>query len=152
MQHMVFEPWQIWLILAILLLIVEIFTITFLTASLAIGSLAAGVFSYLGFDINYQLIVFSIGSTIAFFGARPFMKKYAYKHGRNVKTNMEALEGQIGRVVEDIDPNTGSGRVIVGGDDWKAESLNDIIIIKGNRIRVIQVKSTTLIVDSLEKP
>src|SRR5690606_17357430 len=128
---MEFDGWQIWLILAIVLLIVEIFTVTFLTASLAVGCLAAGIFSYLGFDINLQLIVFSIVSIIAFFGARPFMKKYAYKAGGNVRTNMEALIGQIGRVSETIDPATGSGRVQVGGDDWRAEALHDNLIKVG---------------------
>lgn len=144
---MVFEPWQIWLMLAILLLIVEIFTTTFLTASLAVGCLAVGIVSYLGFDINYQLIVFSIGSIVAFFGARPFMIKYAYRNGENVKTNMDALIGQIGRVNETIDPASGRGRVIVSGDDWKAESLHNQSIKKGDKIRVIKVQSTTLIVE-----
>lgn len=146
---MVFEDWQIWLILAILLLIAEIFTTTFLTASLAIGCLLAGIFSFFDFGINIQLIVFSIGSIISFFGARPFMKKYAYSSGENVKTNMEALVGQIGRVSESIDPANGNGRVIVGGDDWKAEALNDIFIKKDAKIRVIQVKSTRLIVEAV---
>ena len=145
---MIFEAWHIWVILAILLLIIEIFTITFLSASVAFGCLIAALASYMHFDLDYQLIAFSIGSATAFFGARPFMKKYAYRGGEDVKTNMEALIGQIGRVDEDIDPRTGTGRIIVAGDDWKAEALSNQFIGKGERVRVVSVQSVTLIVEA----
>ena len=39
-----------------------------------------------------------------------------------VPSRTDALLGQAGRVTEPIDPVTGSGRVLVGGEDWAARS------------------------------
>jgi membrane protein implicated in regulation of membrane protease activity len=141
--------WQIWVILAILLLIAEIFTATFLTACLAIGCLAAGFVSYLDFEINSQIIAFSLGTAVTFFGIRPFMLKYAHRSSNKVKTNIDALVGKVGRVSVTIDNSKSEGRVIVGGDDWKAEAENNEIISSGNKAVILKVNSTILIVKPL---
>lgn len=145
-----FEYWHIWIILAILLFIIEIFTATFLTACLAIGCLLAGIFSYLNFEINTQLLVFSIGTLLAFFGIRPFMLKYVHSSDENVKTNADAIKGKIGFVAEIIDNSKGTGRVTINGDNWRAETLEGEILKVGERVCVVDLRSTILIVKSMK--
>ncbi len=146
-----FSVWHFWIIAAVLLFIVEIFTPTFLTASLAIGCIASGIVSYFGFDIKIQLIAFSIGTLTSFFGVRPFMLKFAHKKSGNVKTNVDALVGKVGRVDVTIDHSQNQGRVIVEGDDWKAETENNEVIRAGEKVEVLKVNSTTLIVKPITK-
>ena len=143
------EVWHIWIIVAVLLLIAEIFTMGFFTATLAMGCIVAGIFSAMDCGIKVQLITFSIGTLVGFFGVRPFMIKYAHRKNNTVKTNIDALIGKVGRVTVSINNSKHEGRVIVEGDDWKAETENDEIISAGERIQIVRVNSTTLIVKSL---
>jgi membrane protein implicated in regulation of membrane protease activity len=145
------EIWHIWIIVAVLLFIVEIFAPTFLASCLAIGCIASGVFSYFDFGIKVQLIAFSIGTLVSFFGVRPFMLKYAHKKSDKVKTNTEALIGKAGRVTVTIDNSKSQGRVIVEGDDWRAETENSEILNAGENVEVLKINSTILIVKQITK-
>ena len=145
------EIWHIWIIVALIFFIIEIFAPTFLAASIAIGCIAAGIFSSIGFDIKMQLIAFSIGTLASFFGVRPFMLKYAHRNSNKVKTNVEALVGKIGKVIIPIDNSQNQGRIIVEGDDWKAETENNEILNAGEKVEVLKINSTTLIVKRITK-
>lgn len=143
------EPWHLWIMIAILLLIVEIFSPAFLAATLSIGCLAAGVISALRYGIEVQLIAFAAASLVVYFTVRPFMIRYAYKTNGNLRTNAQALVGKVGRVLETIDNNKNEGRIMVSGDDWKAESEDDSVIEAGHRVEVVKVNSTILIVKNI---
>ncbi len=145
------EIWHIWIIISILLFIIEIFAPTFVAISLAIGCLASGVVAGFGFDIKIQLVAFSVGTLISFFGVRPFMIKYFHKNSDKVKTNADALVGKTGRVINTIDNSLDQGRVIVEGENWRAEAENTEIINEGEQIEVIKVNSTVLIVKQIIK-
>ena len=145
------ESWHIWVIVAILLFIVEVFIPTFLPACLAIGCLTSGFFSFFDFGIKIQLLAFSLGTLASFFGVRPFMLKYAHKKSIKVKTNVDALVGKNGRVSITIDNSKNEGRVSVDGDDWKAESNTDTIINVGEKVEIIEINSTILTVKRLNR-
>jgi membrane protein implicated in regulation of membrane protease activity len=145
------EVWHIWIIIAVLLFIVEIFTPTFLTACLAIGCIAAAISSYFDFGIKIQLLSFSMGTIIGFFGVRPFMLQYAHRNSDKVKTNVEALVGKIGKVTVAIDNSQSQGRVTVEGDDWKAETENNEILNAGEKVEILKINSTILIVKPITK-
>lgn len=142
---MIFETWHIWIIISIIFVIIEIFVPTFLAISLAVGCLTSGIMAYLGLDFIVQLIAFAIGTLVSFFYARPFMLKYGHKNSK-IKTNADALVGKVGRVVEVIDNNKSQGRVIVEGDNWRAETENNEIVKEGEKVEVVKVNSTILIV------
>jgi len=143
------EVWHIWIIVAIVFFIIEIFTSGFLTASLAIGCLFAALISYLNYGVNPQIISFSAGTLVSFFAIRPFMLKYAHKKSNHIKTNADALIDKTGRVTQTINNSLNQGRVYANGDDWKAESENNEIINQGEKVKIIEVKSTILIVKPL---
>jgi membrane protein implicated in regulation of membrane protease activity len=128
--------WHIWIILAIILCILEILIPAFVLASLGVGCLAATVAAVLHFGINIQLVAFIVGTLGAFFGVRPFFTRYCYKASPGVKTNVDALIGKIGRVTEDINDELNTGRVLVGGDDWRAVALEGEVI----KVEVVRVE------------
>jgi len=143
------EVWHIWMIVAVILFILEIFAPNFLFASIAIGCVSAGIISIFDCGIKIQLVAFAVGTLIAFFGVRPFMLKYFHRKNK-IKTNMEALVGKVGRVTETINASKNEGRIVVEGDDWKAETENDEIINIGEKVEILQVNSTILIVKPLK--
>ena len=79
------------------------------------------------------------------------MLKYAHKKNDNIKTNIDALVGKEGRVITTIDNALNQGRVMVEGDDWKAEAENNEVINQGKKIEVLKVNSTILTVKSISK-
>jgi membrane protein implicated in regulation of membrane protease activity len=141
-----FSVWHIWTIAAIILFILEIFTPGFLLASFGIGCLFAALAALVDFGLKIQIVGFIMGTLVAFFGVRPFFTKYCYKASSGVKTNVDALSGKTGRVIEEINHESGSGRALVGGDDWKAVSADGGIIDKGTMVEVVRVEGITVFV------
>jgi membrane protein implicated in regulation of membrane protease activity len=137
----------IWLALGIIFLIAEIATPGgFVLACFGISCFVAGFFSFLGFSISIQILIFSIFSLALFFSMRRLFLRLFPQSANQIKTNVDALIGKIGVVSEMIDPTTGKGRVVVGGEDWKGVSVNDTVIENGKKVRVIKVDGTKVIV------
>ncbi|HEY0978379.1 MAG TPA: NfeD family protein [Flavobacteriales bacterium] len=145
---MEFFQWHWWAGLALLLLIAEIFVPGFFLFCLGIGCIAGSVAAGLGFEAPVQLIAFSGFSLLTFFTVRPVLMKRFWKED-GVRTNMDALVGQRGRVSQDFEPGLRLGRVSVAGDDWRAESINETPLHIGDTIEVVRVDSNTLIVKPL---
>jgi membrane protein implicated in regulation of membrane protease activity len=144
------EIWQIWLIVAVVFFVVEIFSSTFVFLCFSLGCIVSSVFAYFGASVGIQFLVFSVITFISFFTVRPFMIKYAYRKSDRVKTNVDALIGSKGRVTETINLENNTGRVFVNGDDWKAESENGEIIQQNEQIEVKKINSTILIVKQIK--
>ena len=140
------ETWHILVTLGILAFLIEIFTISFFFISIGIGFFFASIANYLGLDIKFQILSFSIGIITTYFLIRPILQKYAYKEVSGLKMNGDALIGQIVEVVEDIDNTNNKGRVKIGGESWKAVSSNGNKINKGNKVEIINKESITLFV------
>ena len=140
------ELWHVWLIAAIGLFIGEIFTPGFLLASLGVGALAMSVFALLGSGIKIQILAFSIATVVTFLGVRPVFQKYLYSKESKIKTNVDALIGKRGIVVESVDPKTMKGRVVVGGENWRAVSFEDRFIEADSPVEVVRIEGTKLIV------
>jgi membrane protein implicated in regulation of membrane protease activity len=141
--------WHIWILVGIALFIGEIFTPGFLLACLGLACLASAAVAWLGFGLKVQLTAFIAGTLAAFFGVRPFFLRHCYRESSAVRTNVDALIGKTGRVIEPIDNRVGSGRVLVGGDDWKAVSVDGVFIDEGTAIEVVKLEGTRLYVRSI---
>ena len=140
------EYYQIWLIAAIILIIVEIFTAGFGVICFAIGALFSALTSYLGGSVVWQLVVFAAASMLAFFFLRPVIIKILDRKSKDIKTNAEALVGRVGVVSETIDNAHNTGRVAVDGDDWKAVSDDGSVIGKGQKVDILSLDSIILTV------
>lgn len=143
-----FFLWHWWAGLALVLLIAEIFVPGFFLLCLGIGCVGGSLMAGLGFGPPGQLIAFISVSLLCFFTLRPLLMKRFWKGGE-VRTNMDALVGQRGRVSQDFEPGLRLGRVSVAGDDWRAESTTDTPLRIGDMVEVVRVDSNTLIVKPL---
>lgn len=138
--------WQLWLLVSIICLILELTNGDFYIMCFAIGAALTLVLSLLGIGFYGQVALFAVFSVLCIFFVRPFALKYI--HGRAVDrpSNADALMGRMGRVSETIAAG-GFGRVAIDGDDWKAVSSDGSEIPLGKTVRVVGRESIILTVE-----
>ena len=93
----------IWILIAIVFIILELTTNTFILLWLGIGSVVAAVLNYLGFDIYVQVILFVIVSLILILSTRKFANKITPESDK--KTTSDRLIGKNAKVLRKIDEN-----------------------------------------------
>lgn len=142
------DVWHWWVIAALVLFLIEIFTSGFAVLCLSIGALFGAVAAAFGWDVKTQLLCFAIGSLIGFLAVRPLLLKYFFKKRSEVLTNAEALVGKKARVCEAITEIDG-GRVAVDGDNWKAVSEDGSPIAAGEWVTITKVESIILTVKKI---
>lgn len=143
---MEFELWHIWLIIALISFIMEIFIPSFVLFNFGIGAVVGSFAAGLNLSLEWQIVLFSTGTLLSFFLIRPVMKKYAYKRSDGFKTNIDAMVGRQAKVTEEIDNENNRGRVLLDGDNWQARSLHNEVVQKGTLVEIVQLNSIILIV------
>jgi len=146
---MQFEIWWIWMILAAILLIGEIFTAGFFLIFLSIGSAAAGILALLGVGKPGQIIVFIIVSGILFVFGRRFAERVTENQPPGI--GADRFIGQEGVVLESIDNHSNTGSVRIGQDEWRAISESGDIIQEGTNVEVTKINGTRAVVKPIEK-
>ncbi len=141
------EYYQIWLIAAIVLVIIELLTAGFGVICFAVGALFSALAAFLGVDsLVWQLLIFAVASVLCFIFLRPVVLRFLDKKSKDVKTNADALIGKTAIVSETIDSSANQGRVAVDGDDWKAVSADGSVINKGEKVEIVSRDSIILTV------
>ena len=143
------EVWHIWVIVALIFVIVEIFTSGFAVMCISFGCLFGAAASALDWDVKWQLLAFAIGTVLAFMTVRPLVYKFFYKKSHEVKTNVDALVGRRAVATERIEGELHPGRVKVDGDDWKAVSLGAEPIEVGDAVEITAINSVILTVKKI---
>lgn len=138
-----------WLVLFVILLVIEIFTMGLTTIWFAGGSILAFILAYVGFGLPVQIIVFLLASIILLVLTRPIAVKFFNKERQ--KTNAESLIGQKAIVLETIDTLHGVGRAEVNGMEWSAKTDEPGEIIEIGTVVVIEgIQGVKLIVKKEE--
>lgn len=141
------HAWHLWVIAAFVLFIVEIYTPGFILASIGVACLASAAAAVCGGGIYVQLITFSVANIVLFFALRPlFLKFLQSRTTAQVKTNVDALIGRNVTVVETIDNSAQTGRVIIGGENWRAKSSDNTILESGTCVKIVSVSGATVCV------
>lgn len=143
------QAWHIWIFVAILFFIIEIFTPGFVLACFGVGCIASALAAFLNFNLQIQILAFSATTLAVFFGLRPLILQYFFKSTDNVKTNIDALANKIARVSVKIDPAQNTGRVLVNGEDWRAVSVDESVIQVGEKVEVLKVDGSKVIVKKI---
>ena len=142
------EPWHIWIIVALVFFIMEIFTPGFAVACLSIGAIGGSIASGCGCALKFQILIFAITTLLAFVLVRPVVLKLFHSKAKTVCTNVDALIGRQAIVSEAIAAVTG-GRVKVEGDDWKAVTADGKPVEAGKVVRILKVDSVILTVEEI---
>ena len=139
--------WQLWLLVCLLCLILELTSGDFFIMCFSLGALAALVATpFTGFV--GQLVVWMLGTVLCLLFVRPVMLKYFHKKDHDRKSNYEALIGRVGTVTDAI-PADGYGYVKIDGDSWKAHTDNGQQAAVGEKVEVLEMNSIILTVKKI---
>ena len=127
----------LWLVLLVFFLVAEGSTAAVTTIWFAVGSVVAMLAALLGAELWLQVVLFAVVSVVCLMALRPLLKKYL--EPKKVKTNIDAIIGTQGVVMERIDNLAGTGKV-KGAMEWTARS------VRGETIE----KDTVVVVERIE--
>ncbi|NOJ97330.1 NfeD family protein [Corallococcus sp. CA049B] len=134
--------WQLWLIAAIVLGVLEIKLSGFVTLWLAVGALMASLMAGAGLGLNSQLFAFTLVSAVLFGASRTIFKNVFMRDAVHLKTGVEAMLGQEAVVMEALSDGHG-GTVRINGELWMARSLSGPLP-EGERVTVEQIEGLKL--------
>lgn len=135
--------WQIWLVVGIACLVIEMLNAGFGIICLAFGAFLSAIASAVGLNLVWQLIALALGTFLSYLFVLPVMKRWL-DNKRSHQINLDSLIGRQATVVEDID--SGKGRVTIDGIDWRAVSELDAPISKGSIVTITERQGNTLTV------
>ena len=143
-QHL----WQMWAVVAVVCLILELMAGDFFIICFSIGAVFAAIAAAFGLGFYSQLVTFAVFTLISLFWVRPFAKRYLRKGEDKRVSNADALMDRQGRVVETVKAD-GFGRVQIDGDIWKAVTNESEDIPAGKNVRVVGRESTIITVETI---
>ena len=140
--------WIPWLILGVVLIVAEIFTLGFFLLWFGVGAIAAALVGVLGGGIFLQFLVFaavSIGLTAM---SRTIFSTYFSNDDKNaMKSGVDALPGKIGTVSEASKGALNAGAVKVFGSTWTAYPIDgESELIEGEKVEVVEVRGSSIYV------
>lgn len=140
----VMHMWVFWVVLAGVLGLAELHTLTLVLGMLAIAALPAAAVAGLGADAAVQLLVFA-GSAVLLLGlARPVARRHRNLPA-GLQTGAAALVGRRGTATTAIDSH--DGRVRIGGEIWSARLYaDDSPIPSGAEVDVVAIDGATALV------
>jgi membrane protein implicated in regulation of membrane protease activity len=135
----------IWIVVAVGLVVAELFSLDLVLIMLAAGALAAAGAAGLGAPLVIQGVVFAVVSVLALFLARPAMRQKMQPDGEQHRMGIEALKGSPAVVLQQVDEH--SGLVKIGGEEWTARAFDATQVLEpGQKVQVIDIKGATALV------
>ncbi len=137
--------WIIWLIVAAVLGVAELLTMTFAFGLIAIAAVVAAVVGAFHLDLGVQLAAFVAAAGAGLVFIRPVAIRHL-KQPPQLRTGAAALVGRSAIVLEEV--NEHSGRVRIDGEEWTSRPYLDetLVIPIGARVDVMQIKGATALV------
>lgn len=134
-----------WYVGAMVLGIVEVFTLDLTFAMLAGGAIAGGTAALVGLPWWACLLIACAVSALLLFSLRPYLLRSLRSRGAVIETNAAALAGSGARTLDEI--TEFAGRVKLAGEVWSARTRDDAPVIpEGAEVTVIEIRGATAIV------
>ena len=143
------KVWLIWMIIAAVFVIGEIFTAGFFLLWFGIGAAAAGILAMLDFGAGWQWGTFIVVSGLLFIVSRRFAERITKKQPPGI--GADRFIGMKGVVLEEVDNIKNTGRVRIEKEEWRADSDTGEVIPVDTRVEVVRLVGTRLIVKTLKE-
>jgi len=138
-----------WMIFAAACIIGEIFTAGFFLFWFGIGAVVAGILALLGLSAGWQWGTFIVLSGVLFAVSRRLADRMTKEQPPGI--GADRTIGKEGLVLEKIDNINNRGRVRLDKEQWRAESETGDMIPKGERVLVVRLDGTHLVVSPVKK-
>ncbi len=137
----------LWVGLAVIFLVGEIFTVGFFLACFSVGAAAAALLAFLDVGFAWQLGAFVVISGAAVVLSRPFAEKITGEQPVGVAA--DRVLGKRAVVLETLEASAGSGKVRVDREEWRAETADGTKVPAGSWVEVVAVDGAHLVVRPL---
>jgi membrane protein implicated in regulation of membrane protease activity len=140
--------WLIWLGAAILLAVIEMFSLTLVLIMLAGGALAAATASAAGLNLVWQIVIFAVVAVALLLVLRPFLLRHMRKRVPLAETNAAAHIGRSALVVNQV--TEFGGRVKLTGEVWSARTEPGAPMLPtGKEVLVLRIDGATAVVQGV---
>jgi membrane protein implicated in regulation of membrane protease activity len=145
--------WILWLVLGVGLIIAEIFTMGFVLFWFGLGALAAALTGMMGGGFLLQFLVFAVVSVgLTIMSRTIFARYFSHSESDRVKTNVDALPGQIGTVTIGSQGALNAAAVKAYGSTWTAYPADDgDLLVEGEKVEIVEVKGASVYVRRVTK-
>ncbi|WP_399933425.1 NfeD family protein [Streptomyces kanamyceticus] len=138
------DLWLLWLIVAAVLAVAEIFTLTAALGMLSVAALVTAVGAAIGLPLPFQLLVFAVVATITLLFVRPLAVRHVLQP-QATRFGIDALIGRAAYVVSEVSGL--GGRVRIDGEEWTARAYDETLVIPpGKTVDVVEISGTTAFV------
>jgi membrane protein implicated in regulation of membrane protease activity len=132
-----------WIAFALAMALVEVASVAFYAAFLALGAIAAAVAALLGANVYVQAGIFLVIALGGIVVLRPALVRR--RRPRQV-SGAQGMIGQTGIVIEPIQGEHGPGHVRFAGESWPAVSADGKPIATDATVTVTEIRGSTLVV------
>ena len=132
-----------WIAFALAMAVVEVASVAFYAAFLAVGGLAAAVAALLGADVLVQAVVFLVISLVGVVVVRPTLVR---RRRPRLVSGALGMIGKSGVVTDPIKDEHVIGHVQLDGESWPAVSANGKPIPTDATVTVTEIRGSTLVV------
>jgi membrane protein implicated in regulation of membrane protease activity len=143
------DYWWVWMIVAAVFVVGEIFTAGFFLLVFGIGAAAAGVLALAGVGSAWQWVAFIVVSFVSFLASRRFADRVSDDQPPGI--GADRFIGEQCVVLEAVDNAANTGRVRMNNEEWRADSVDGEGIPVGARVVVTGIKGTHLVVRLLRE-
>ena len=142
------EPWVLWMIVAGVFVLAEVFTAGFFIICFGVGALFAAATAYLGYGSGPQWGLFIVVSAVSAALTRRFADRFSKKQPG---IGADRLIGKVGVVLERVDNMENTGRIRLDKEEWRADSATKDAIEAGSKVEVRRVDGTRLVVETIKE-
>jgi membrane protein implicated in regulation of membrane protease activity len=140
--------WLVWLGLALVAGVIEIFSLSLVFVMVAGGALTAAAVAALTHSVALSAITFAATSGLLMFAVRPTLLKYSRLVGPGTTTGVAALVGRQAEVIAEV--TSRGGQVKIAGEIWSARSDRPGAALEiGSPVRVVEIDGATAVVSAL---
>ncbi|GAB4276983.1 MAG: hypothetical protein Kow0056_07990 [Coriobacteriia bacterium] len=140
-----------WVVLAVILIVLEIFTAGFFMLPFGIGAIAAAVVTVFAEEaVVWQWVAFLLVSFVSLVALRRVAARIT--HEPPEKVGADRVLGKTGIVIEELDPTSTKGRVRIETEEWRAETPDGTPLPVGVKVRVERIEGARVIVVPLDEP
>ncbi len=153
MDWIIDNIWVVWLVLILLFITIEMLSLEFTFLMLAIGSAVGLGSGFLGVPWWGQFLIAAAASVLLLLLVRPSLLRLLRKGADPAKSNVDALVGVTGLVVQ---PVTGHGGQVklANGELWTASVPSDspaAPLEPGTQVEVQSIRGATAVVIPTER-
>lgn len=143
------DAWIVWLVVAVLLGVAELRSLTLYPAMGAGAALVTVMVAAFGASPPFQLLAFTVSALLLIVFVRP-LGQHALRKAPLIRSGAAALIGKEALVLHEITRH--AGRVRIGGEEWTARPYDSSLVIpEGTTVEIFAIEGATALVHPNEE-